>query len=240
MTPLAFKWGYSSTLQQTWQPDPFQKFRPKNHTFPKNDRHRGHLVVPISCWLRGLSCPALRGLRRSLFSDHGGKVTKRWRSTRQATSRLVAPVRRRCEPGFERRWCSVERPPEAPISCLRTQARSHQLRAPAPHRPARVVVRGCVIFKLGLIPPPAQLSTCFSPVWICHFFQYFSYITLILQVFVSNFPPCTIYEDAVSTILLFCSNFPTDFDEIKCFKLETNQQIIALKYQIPSGRSPSL
>ena len=39
---------------------------------------------------------------------------------------------------------------------------------------------------------------------------------------------------------VFCSNFPTDFDEIKCFKLETNQQIIALKYQIPSGRSPSL
>ena len=80
-------------------------------------------------------------------------MTKRWRSTRQATSRLVAPVHRplgarRCEPSRG----GVERPPEAPISCLRTQARSHQLRAPAPHRPARVVVRGCVIFNLGLIP----------------------------------------------------------------------------------------
>ena len=55
-------------------------------------------------------------------------------------------------------------------------------------------------------------------------------------------------EDAVSTsILILCERdsksekFLADFDEIKCFKLKTNQQIIApLKYQIPSGRSPSL
>lgn len=53
-------------------------------------------------------------------------------------------------------------------------------------------------------------------------------------------------EDAVSPssdIMRAAQNqksFWQIFDRIECFKLKTNEQIIALKYQIPSGRSPSL